>query len=223
MRRCLTVVALGIAFGAATSVVNGASSPYAPLGAHFVGTDWAWMSRLVSFWLDAGWSWAAVAVAAGWLIKSGYNGAAAAGAASLIAAVCSYYTMDMIVHQDSVSTLLSGELAFWCGVSVLLGPPLGVVGQLGRRADGIGLVARLAAPVGAAVQMALWNERPNGLVAEPPQAAWAKVVVWVVSGIVILCNLALYAWARRQHKGSRANTVVSRTGFSGGSELTRRR
>ncbi|MDT0471022.1 hypothetical protein RM863_02560 [Streptomyces sp. DSM 41014] len=57
--------ASGAVFGAATSLANALSSPYSRLGAPLTGTVPGRTAKVLSLLLDAGWSWAVLAVLAG--------------------------------------------------------------------------------------------------------------------------------------------------------------
>ncbi|MFB7526818.1 hypothetical protein ACFC0C_00855 [Streptomyces sp. NPDC056178] len=83
----------GAGFGAATSLINALSSPYGELGAPLRGTVWAGAAKVLSLLVDAGWSWAALAVAVGWLAGTPVRGALV-GALALIAATGAYYVTD---------------------------------------------------------------------------------------------------------------------------------
>jgi len=61
-------VVLGAGYGTVTSFVNDVSSQYGVLGSRIADTGWAPALKVVSQLLDVGWSWAALAVAAGWLV-----------------------------------------------------------------------------------------------------------------------------------------------------------
>ena len=95
---------LGAGFGAATSLVNDLSSPYGELGGRLGRAGWPWVTEVAevgSLLLDVGWAWAAVAVAAGWLVGAGEIGrGAAAGAVSLMAATAAYFVMDSLLRED---------------------------------------------------------------------------------------------------------------------------
>ncbi|MDH6699884.1 hypothetical protein [Streptomyces sp. MAA16] len=63
--------ASGAVFGAATSLANALSSPYSRLGAPLTGTVPGRTAKVLSLLLDAGWSWAALAVLAGAVAGAG--------------------------------------------------------------------------------------------------------------------------------------------------------
>ncbi|WP_164784948.1 hypothetical protein [Streptomyces griseoviridis] len=63
--RVAVAAASGAVFGAATSLANALSSPYSRLGAPLTGTVPGRTAKVLSLLLDAGWSWAALAVLAG--------------------------------------------------------------------------------------------------------------------------------------------------------------
>ena len=71
-------VALGVALGAISSLTNALDGPTARFG---------------SFLANSGWVWAAVAVAAGWRLKTRGRGAVA-GTLALLATTTAYYVLD---------------------------------------------------------------------------------------------------------------------------------
>ncbi|MFF1418452.1 hypothetical protein [Streptomyces sp. NPDC058280] len=167
-------LAAGIGFGAVTSLVNALSSPYAELGMSLTGTVWAKAAKVLSLLMDAGWSWAALAVAMGWLAGTWVRGALA-GALALVAATMAYYATDAFISgagTDIVSWLLAG-LPF--------GLILGVVGAAIRRPGPVGLLAALTVPVGAAVQMVVLPPRPHLTVT--PAIILAEVTVWTTAAL----------------------------------------
>jgi hypothetical protein len=89
MKIMLCGLASGAGFGAATSLVNALSSPYSPLGAPLTGTVWGGAAKVLSLLMDAGWAWAALAVAMGWLAGAWVRGAVV-GALALMAATVAY-------------------------------------------------------------------------------------------------------------------------------------
>ncbi|MFD9721945.1 hypothetical protein [Streptomyces sp. NPDC059076] len=89
-------IVAGMGFGAVTSLVNALSSPYMELGTSFTGTIWAKAAMVLSLQMDAGWSWAALAVAMGWLAGTWVRGALV-GALALVAATVAYYVTDALV------------------------------------------------------------------------------------------------------------------------------
>ncbi|MEU7322127.1 hypothetical protein ABZ682_16440 [Streptomyces griseoviridis] len=72
--------ASGAVFGAATSLANALSSPYSRLGAPLTGTVPGRTAKVLSLLLDAGWSWAVLAVLAG----AGAGAAAGLGVAGSV-------------------------------------------------------------------------------------------------------------------------------------------
>lgn len=190
VRSLLLPLGLGAAFGAVDSAVNALSSPAAG-----PGEDAAWTSiaRVLGFLLDAGWAWAALAVAAGWR-AGGRTRGAVAGAAALLAATTAYYLMDSCLRDEPFTWYLS-ELGYWWLASLVLGSALGWVGAHIGRPGVVGLVAGLVVPVGAAVQMAVLAPGLDGLVVHP-EARWARSIVWV--GAAFTAALVVVRSARVQ-------------------------
>ena len=150
---------IGVGFGAATSLSNDLSSDYGRLGSHLTGSSWQPVFRFLSLLLDAGWAWAALAVAVGWLAGTSVRGAVA-GVLALVAATTNYYALDSVLRQEPFSGY-EGELELWLMAGLVLGSALGVVGASARRPGVIGVLAKLTVPVGAALQMTLLPPRPR--------------------------------------------------------------
>ncbi|RFU86899.1 hypothetical protein DY218_09655 [Streptomyces triticagri] len=176
-----------MAFGAAASLTNALSSPYVAPGRGIDGTVWASCAKVLSLLLDAGWAWAALAVAMGFLAGAVGRGALS-GATALIAATSAYYTVDVLgwgAGTDAVDWLVAG---------VPLGLLLGMVGAAARRPGVVGLVAALTVPVGAAVQMLLLPPRPYPRVTAT--VVVAEVAVW--AGCALGAGWAVHRfWAGR--------------------------
>ncbi|MDX2706537.1 hypothetical protein PV350_27335 [Streptomyces sp. PA03-6a] len=164
--------AVGAVFGTVTSLVNALSSPYSGLGAPITGTLWGGAAKMLSLLLDAGWSWAALAVAAGLLAGTPARGMPA-GPLALVAATATYSAMDhLLVNAGS-------DVLVWAVVAVFFGPFLGMTGAAIRRPGLTGLLAALTVPVGAAVQMVVLPPRPH--VTVTPAIAVAEALVWTAA------------------------------------------
>ncbi|MFG2563258.1 hypothetical protein [Streptomyces sp. NPDC048496] len=174
MKIILSALAVGVGFGAATSLVNALSSPYGGLGDPLTGTVWAGAAKVLSLLMDAGWSWAALAVAMGWLAGTRALGALV-GALALIAATGAYYVTDALVWGAGT------DMVRWWVVGLPLGLALGAVGAAIRRPGLTGLLAALTVPVGAAVQMVVLPPRPH--LTLTPAIVLAEVIVWTASAL----------------------------------------
>jgi hypothetical protein len=165
-------LAVGVGFGAVTSLVNALSSPYGELGMPLTGTVWAKAAEVLSLLMDAGWSWAALAVAMGWLAGTRARGALV-GALALIGATVAYYVTDAFVWGAGM------DMVVWLVVGLPFGLVLGVVGAAIRRPGLIGLLAASTVPVGAAVQMVLLPPRPH--LTLTPAIVLTEVIVWTAA------------------------------------------
>jgi hypothetical protein len=185
-------LAVGVGFGAVTSLVNALSSPYGELGMPLTGTVGAKAAEVLSLLMDAGWSWAALAVAMGWLAGTRARGALV-GALALIGATVAYYVTDAFVWGAGM------DMVVWLVVGVPFGLVLGVVGAAIRRPGLIGLLAALTVPVGAAVQMVVLPPRPH--LTLTPAIVLAEVIVWTAS--VLGAGWAVYRFrAERRAVGA---------------------
>lgn len=164
------------------------SSPYGEIGARVAGTELAEASKVLSLLLDAGWSWAALAVAVGWAAGSRVRGALG-GLLALVAATVSYYVTDAYLWDAGT------DMIVWLVVGLPLGLILGTVGALVRRPGLTGLIAALIVPVGAAVQMVALPPG-EGLTTSLPGTV-AEAIAW--TGAVFGAVWALYRFWRERH------------------------
>ncbi len=162
--------------------MNEVASPVGAFGSRSAGTVWASVAEIVTLLLDAGWAWAALAVAAGALAGTRTSGAAA-GAVALIAATTTYYITDSILREEPLAWY-GPELLQWSIAGVVLGLPLGVVGASIKHAGVIGLLAGLTVPAGAAVQMIVLPPR-SGAPGASPTTAWAQGIVFTAAAVAV--------------------------------------
>lgn len=162
----------GAAFGAFTSLVNALSSPYTAIGSPLAGTIWGNGAEVLSLLCDAGWSWAALAVAAGWVARRPGPGALA-GVLTLMAATGGYYLTDALAFGAGTGVV------GWMVAAVPFGSLLGMAGATIRRPGVPGLLAALTVPAGAAAQMILLPPRPH-LTVTPPIIV-AESLVWAAA------------------------------------------
>ena len=169
--------ALGAGWGVLSSVTNAAASS---LGA------------AASLLVNSGFAWAAVAVAAGALLRRRPQGALA-GVLALLTMTTAYYGADSVLRREAFSMYLA-ELQFWAVAALLLGSVLGFVGASTGRPGVVGLLAGLTVPVGAAVEM-FWLPRwPTGPTAPP---ALDEVRIGVLAVAALAAAVVIAAHARR--------------------------
>lgn len=177
------VSAFGVAVGVSASAVNAVGLPTA---------------RFAGYLLNSGWLWASVAVAAGWWTGTRGRGAVA-GPLALLATTGAYYATDSVVRGESMTSYWY-EMRVWFVASIVVGSVLGIVGASARRPGPWGLLARLAVPVGAAVEM-VWLPRWDHRFGLDPALDLARILVWVASALcmVVLARSAL----ERRTEGAR--------------------
>ncbi|MFJ5176309.1 hypothetical protein ACIP68_21055 [Streptomyces griseoviridis] len=225
--------ASGAVFGAATSLANALSSPYSRLGAPLTGTVPGRTAKVLSLLLDAGWSWAALAVLAGAGAGAGVAGSvrgagtgtglraagpargavtgAGLGIVGLVrgaaAGVVSLAVASTAYYaMDTVVFDGGTDTLLWVMVSVPFGSVLGAIGAAARRPGAVGLLAALTVPTGAAAQMLLIPPRPHLTVTA--SIVVAETAVW--TGAALGTALA----ARRfllQRRTSRPTTPADAT------------
>jgi len=155
---------LGAGWGTLSSFTNADVSPF---------------GVAASLLVNAGWAWAGVAVAAGWLVGTAARGAAA-GVLALFAMTTAYYGMDSILHHVPFGSDWYEMLVWWMA-SVVFGSVLGVVGASIRRPGVVGLLAALTVPVGAAVEMLLLPREGGAFGVVNPVYDWLRPVVWAAA------------------------------------------
>ncbi|MET9878745.1 hypothetical protein ABZZ36_29535 [Actinacidiphila glaucinigra] len=151
-----------------TALANPLSSPYTTLGARLTRTVRGGTARVLSLPLGAGWSRAALAVAAGLLVGTPAGGVPA-GPPPLAVVAAAYYAMDHHLVDAGSDVLIRAV------VGVLFGPFLGMTGAAVRRPGLLGLLAALTVPVGGAVRMVVLPPRPH--VTVTPAIAVAAALV----------------------------------------------
>ncbi|WP_051300619.1 hypothetical protein [Actinomadura rifamycini] len=181
MIKVVVAVAVGAVFGAVTSLLNALSSPYTGIGEPLAGTVAAPVLQVASRLLGVGWSWAALALAAGWYARRAPLGAAA-GTGALFAATAAYYVLDPVLRQEPFGWH-AGALVFWGVAAAVFGPPLGALGACVGRPGPLGLLAGLVVPAGAAAEM-LWFRAPHPLIPLSPAEQTARWIVLVGAGAV---------------------------------------
>ena len=157
--------ALGAGFGATASLSNAGASQ---------------LAVVVSILLGAGWAWAGLAVAAGWLAGRTGTRAALAAVLALLAATTAYYALDSVLRDEPFG-LYQQELHRWWLASAVCGPLLGVVGAYVERPGARGLLAALTVPAGALVQMVVHPPGAGNLIVTP-ETRLAQAIVLAASG-----------------------------------------
>ncbi len=142
---------------------------------------------------NAGVVWGGLAILAGWLVRRP-GPAVVAGPASALTALVVHYVAGGLtgwMPWDSMSTNLE-----WFVAAVVMGPPLGLIGALARRADLWGLLAALAVPTGAVLEPIaqgwlhpqsgdLWANRLSGM--------WAGGLL-ITGGFAFGCVVVVRWW-----------------------------
>ncbi len=178
---------LGAMWGGLSSFTNADASPF---------------GAAASLVVNAGWAWAGVAVAAGWLLGTSARGAAA-GVLALFAMTTAYYGMDSVLRDEPFGSYWY-EMRRWWIASLAFGSVLGALGGSIRRPGVIGLLAGLTVPVGAAVEMILLPRegRPFGVV--NPVYDWLRPVVWTAAAAATAVLVVRFLVSRQRSQASRA-------------------
>ncbi len=196
IRSVAGALALGAGFGALTSLVKDAS-----LG----GVRVMKIAEVAGLLLDVGWSWAALAVTAGWLAGTRIRGVAA-GVLALTAATAVYYCTESPLRGLPLAWQVRWMLP-WLLASLLFGPPLGAVGATIKDHGVIGLLARLTVPVGAIVEMTFMP--PEIFLIGRPTATSVRVIVCAAAAmgvaVILIRFLIVKQTPRRDPKSDRSS------------------
>jgi hypothetical protein len=147
---------------------------------------WSHAAEFAGLILDAGWAWAATAVLAGWWVSrharlaAGMLRGALAGGLALGFATTSYYGADLLLDGSAWSGVAP---RFWLIASVLLGPPLGVVGAAIGLPGPAGMMAALVVPAGAALQTAVLPPPAASVTAETVR--WSVWIAAIVAAVLV--------------------------------------
>lgn len=189
--RLLAAPVLGGALGVLASVSNALTDP---------------LGQSLSYVMNAGWAWAGVAVAAGWVAATCLRGAIA-GVVAQMAAALGYYVSDSMIHGWPFVNQLR-EITYWFATALVFGALLGLVGAFGRRRGVVGLLGRLVVPLGAVVEM-VWPIRWPDV--SDPTLLHVRVVVGVLAltsiGVIVLRYLRR---GNREHSLGGHRSMVSR-------------
>jgi len=180
--RLIAGLVLGAVWGALSSFTNAEASPFGVAAA------------LV---LNAGWAWAGIAVAAGWVVGTAARGAAA-GVLALFAMTTAYYAMDSILRYEPFGSYWY-EMRVWWLASLVFGAVLGAIGGSIRRPGLVGLLAGLTVPVGATVEMILLPREGAAFGDVNPVYDWLRPVVWAVAAVVTAGLVARFLADRRRN------------------------
>jgi hypothetical protein len=156
------------------------------------------VDRAVNMILNAGATWAGLAVLAGWLVRRPWWASALAGGVVLLVAVAGYYGYGLAAGDRTGIGLegLSGTLRFWLLASVTVGPWLGIVGTLIARPGIVGLIAALVVPVGIFVeQIVVRRLEPDAFTIDAP-LAWTGAALVVAAAVLGIAALGRYVRSR---------------------------
>lgn len=153
----------------------------------------------VSKLVNTGTLWAALGVWSGWLVRRPIA-AATAGAVALISALVLHYGVGLALGRLGVLGMFDSSVwadnAYWFGLALVIGAPLGLIGAAARRADAWGALARLVVPAGAVVEPFL-----VGIFTQPSALPWPDLVSSVLCGaILVAAGIAGIAWAIRSNR-----------------------
>lgn len=158
-------------------------------------------SRALSMALNAGSTWAILAIAVGWWIRRPIGGAICA-ALALAVATTAYYLYG-VGFGDRADLGISGIASAggrWVLVALAIGPVLGAVGVLARSSTKLGVAACVAPVVGMGLELTVRHRlRPNTFAVDP-WIGWAQVGMLLGAGVLSLALLVL----RRRSQISRA-------------------
>ncbi|MFE2300469.1 DUF6518 family protein [Streptomyces sp. NPDC059445] len=159
-------------------------------------TDASAAGRGIYLVLNEAWPWSALAFLAGLAVASRAASAVVA-AVSLAAAVAAYY----VVHSDTTwSGALSATLA-WGAVALVVGPVLGLMGNLARSPGLPGLPFRLVIPALAVVETTARLRAEVSLQGQVGETAWT---ITRFAAVAVCLALAAHAVVINRRHGSRS-------------------
>ena len=132
----------------------------------------------ISKLVNAGAVWGGLPILSGWLVRRPLQ-AAAAGVVACLTALFVHYGVGRLLGLFDAEAWT--ENAYWFGLAVVVGGPLGLVGAAARRKDPWGLPARLVVPVGAVLEPFYL-----GMFTMPAIMPWPGRVSSVVTGVVLV-------------------------------------
>lgn len=127
--------------------------------------------------VNAGAVWAGLPILSGWLVRRPSQ-AAAAGVTSGVTALLVHYGVGQLFGIFD-SEVWTSNLS-WFTAALVAGGPLGLVGAAARRPDLWGLLGRLTAPVGVALEPFVL-----GMFTTPAILPWPDRVSSVVGGLLL--------------------------------------
>ena len=164
--------------------------------------------------LSAGWSWAALAFFVG-MSGTSKRFSAVAGTIALVGAVVLYYVTKAAQgdYQAADLTDVTGQTTYldwngfltkvvlWGFFACLLGPLLGIAGNLAR-ASRHRLPCRLLIPLVAVVESSMRLQNEASVQGDIATTTWAAIRIVAVAAVVVLVSLSvLGGWRRRSTSG----------------------
>lgn len=173
--RLLIAIALGAAFGIASSASNHT------------------MQSPITFLLNAGWAWAAVPVWAG-AMQNTKPQAAMVGPVTGATAVFGYYLSDSALGGTPFEAYWY-EVVYWLVGYAIVGSAFALIGFAVRSKSLAGLLAGVFVPVGAFIEMILLPRWP--VVDVGPGLHIAQAIVWVAASLAVVGFTRRYLKARQ--------------------------
>ncbi|MFD4131353.1 hypothetical protein [Streptomyces goshikiensis] len=169
------------------------------------------VGHVVHLVASAGWSWAALAFAVGWVSRS-WRRALWLAPASLLVAVVAYYLVKMGQGEFRAFDLTLGNepqgpmpidwngflthVVAWGAAALIFGPPLGWAGASAREPHLRGLASRLVVPLIAVVDMSLRLPGSPELDGAVATNTWTVVRILAVTACALLAAWAVHTTVR---------------------------
>lgn len=156
----------------------------------------------VSKVVNSGTVWAGLLIVAGWLVRRPLPAALAGVAAGEVALVIHYGLGQVFGIYDAD---IWASNSYWFVAALLLGAPLGLIGALARRADILGLLARLVIPAGALIEpFYLGMLRPIPDLPAPDRISSIVCGVILIVGGVVGAAVVIQRWRGARSAADRA-------------------
>lgn len=199
-RAVLVALITGISLGALNSSSSAYGSAWGPRSLNPGVDGGIFALELIAATLGTMWAWAVVAFLAGWCVRRPFL-AAAIGVLTLLIAVVTYYTSDLLLDVNGQFDTASAML--WAIISLGAGSTFGLLGALGSRGDRWSILPALAAPGIVVVEQLVGH--PTGSDQIRP---WPTVIAWVIAACLLV--LVVVAAFRPRSSGIRGSLARAR-------------
>lgn len=169
---------------------------------------WLTIRFTLSKLVNSGAVWAGLLVLAGWLVRRPVPAMAAGIVAGMVSLVV-HYGLGLLFGMFEPTVWAENQM--WFIYALIFGGPLGLIGAMARRADILGLLARLVVPAGAVVEPFFLGmfTRPE-LLPAPERISSAVVGAILLAAGFVGAVLVLLRHRRASHPPGDQSKVAAR-------------